>query len=102
MQSYKDKEKRIEYKKEWQKNDYKRRKELLKKKGVEIPIEEPLHMEIIEDLPEAVEILTAPKKVYAICSDLYLENERLGKSQHEPPIIWKKRVLKPFSNDWVI
>jgi hypothetical protein len=58
-------------------------------------IAEPFHMlemEIVEDIPEAIEILIPTRKIYDGYSEMYLENERLGKSQSPPPIVWKKRV----------
>ena len=60
----------------------------------EIPqmaIAEPFHlieMDIVEEIQEAVEILIPSK----YCSYDFLENKRLGLSQSQPPIIWKKRI----------
>jgi hypothetical protein len=67
----------------------------------EIPMaiaEDFIIAEIVEEIPEAIEILIPTKKNYEWCSDSYLENERLGKSQSPPPIIWKKRVKCIITN----
>lgn len=48
-------------------------------------------MAVVENVPEAVEIVIPTKKNYEWCSEMYLENERLGLSQSPPPITWIKR-----------
>ena len=61
----------------------------------EIPmaiVEDFIIAEIVEEISEAIEILIPTKKDYDGNSEMYLENERLGKSQSPPPIIWKRRV----------
>jgi hypothetical protein len=49
--------------------------------------------EIIE-IANKMEVIIPPRKIYDGYSLLYLENQRLGKSQSPPPIIWKKRVKR--------
>jgi hypothetical protein len=62
---------------------------------VPLVIAEPFIIaEIVEEIPEAIEILIPIRKNYDGYSEMYLENERLGKSQSPPPIFWKRR----FSN----
>jgi hypothetical protein len=60
---------------------------------VPLVIAEPFIIaEIVEEIPEAIEILIPIRKNYEGYSEMYLENERLGLSQSPPPIIWKRRV----------
>jgi hypothetical protein len=54
--------------------------------------------EIVEEIPEAIEILIPSRKIYDGYSEMYLDNERSGKSQSPPPIIWKKRVKCVITN----
>lgn len=63
---------------------------------VPLAVAEPfdfLEVELVEEIPEAIEILIPTRKIDDGYSLMYLENERLGISQSPPPIIWKKRVL---------